>query len=98
MANNDPKALAACIRGMRNLTLTRQQLENNKVPVLAIIGEKDPLKVGVDCMAGVLADLKVVIGANGDHLSTFRSPKFTEALNEFLSAHARHPATASAGK
>jgi pimeloyl-ACP methyl ester carboxylesterase len=32
MANNDPKALAACIRGMRNLTLTRQQLENNKVP------------------------------------------------------------------
>jgi pimeloyl-ACP methyl ester carboxylesterase len=98
MASNDPKALAACMRGMLNLEITKQQLENNKVPVLSIIGEKDPLKVGVDNMTGVLANLKVVVVANGDHMSTFQSPKFTEAVNEFLSAHARHPATASAGK
>jgi pimeloyl-ACP methyl ester carboxylesterase len=98
MANNDPKALAACIRGMRNLENTKQQLEQNKVPVLAIIGEKDPLKVGVDNMTGVMANLKVIVVANGDHMSTFQSPKFTEAVNAFLSEHARQPATASVGK
>jgi pimeloyl-ACP methyl ester carboxylesterase len=98
MANNDPKALAACIRGMRNLEITKQQLEQNKVPVLAIIGEKDPLKVGVDEMTGVLANLKVVVVANGDHMSTFQSPKFTGSVNEFLRAHSHQPATASVGK
>jgi pimeloyl-ACP methyl ester carboxylesterase len=98
MAANDPKALAACIRGMKNLEITKQQLEQNKVPVLAIIGEKDPLKVGVDNMTGVMANLKVVVVKNGDHMSTFQSPKFTGAVNEFLSAHSRRPATASVGK
>jgi pimeloyl-ACP methyl ester carboxylesterase len=98
MANNDPKALACCIRGMLNLEITKQQLEQNKVPVLAIIGEKDPLKTGVDNLTGVMANLKIVVVSNGDHMSTFQSPKFTAAVNEFLSEHARHPATASVGK
>jgi pimeloyl-ACP methyl ester carboxylesterase len=94
MANNDAKALSACIRGMLNLQTTKQQLEQNKVPVLAIIGELDPLKKGVDNMTGVMANLKVVVVPGGDHITTFQSPKFTEALNEFLTEHARHPATA----
>jgi pimeloyl-ACP methyl ester carboxylesterase len=96
MANNDPKALAACMRGMANLQTTKQQLEENKVPVLAIIGEKDPLKKGVDAMIGVFANVKVIVVKNGDHMSTFQSPKFAQALNEFLSEHSKHPATASA--
>jgi pimeloyl-ACP methyl ester carboxylesterase len=98
MANNDPLALAACIRGMRNLEITKQQLEDNKVPVLAIIGQKDPLKVGVDKMTGVLSNLKVLVVAGGDHMSTFQSPKFIQAVNEFLSEHAKHPATAAVGR
>jgi pimeloyl-ACP methyl ester carboxylesterase len=98
MANNDPLALAACIRGMRNLEITKQQLEENKVPVLAIIGQKDPLKVGVDKMTGVLSNLKVLVVAGGDHMSTFQSPKFIQAVNEFLSEHAKHPATAAVGR
>jgi pimeloyl-ACP methyl ester carboxylesterase len=94
MANNDAKALSACIRGMLNLQTTKQQLEQNKVPVLAIIGELDPLKKGVDNMTGVMANLKVVVVPGGDHITTFQSPKFTEALNEFLTEHSQHPATA----
>jgi pimeloyl-ACP methyl ester carboxylesterase len=98
MAGNDAKALAACIRGMRNLAITKEQLEHNRVPVLAIIGEKDPLKVGVDAMTGVMANLKVVVVTKGDHMSTFQSPEVTATINAFLSAHSRHPATASVGK
>jgi len=98
MFANDPKALAACMRGMLKLQVTREQLVNNKVPVLAIVGDKDPLKKGVDAMDGVMSNLKVVIVKGGDHLSTFRSAQFQQTLNDFLAAHSRHPATASAGK
>ncbi len=98
MFANDPKALAACIRGMLKLQITREQLVNNTVPVLAIVGDRDPLKKGVDAMEGVMSNLKVVIVKGGDHMSTFRSAQFQEALNDFLAAHSRHPATASVGK
>jgi len=98
MFANDPKALAACIRGMLKLQVTREQLVNNKVPVLAIVGDKDPLKKGVDAMDGVMSNLKIVIVKGGDHMSTFRSAEFQQTLNDFLAAHSRHPATASAGK
>ena len=98
MFANDPLALAACIRGMLHLHITREQLVNNKVPVLAIIGEKDPLKKGVDAMEGVMSNLKVVVVKGADHMTTFRSAVFKQALNDFLSAHSVHAATASAGK
>ena len=48
MLTNDPKALAACIRGMRGLAVSEAELRANKVPTLALIGEIDPLKAGVD--------------------------------------------------
>jgi pimeloyl-ACP methyl ester carboxylesterase len=98
MLANDQQALAACIRGLLKLQVTREQLVNNKVPVLAIVGDKDPLKKGVDAMDGVMSNLKVVIVKGADHMSTFRSAEFQHTLNDFLAAHSRHPATASTGK
>jgi pimeloyl-ACP methyl ester carboxylesterase len=98
MLANDPKALSACIRGMLKLHIARETLEKNKVPVLAVIGELDPLKKGVDAMDGVLSNLKVVVVKGGDHMSTFRSPFFEQSIEDFLAAHSKHPATASAGK
>jgi pimeloyl-ACP methyl ester carboxylesterase len=98
MLANDPKALSACIRGMLKLHIARETLEKNKVPVLAVIGELDPLKKGVDAMDGVLSNLKVVVVKGGDHMSTIRSPLFEQSIEDFLAAHSKHPATASAGK
>lgn len=98
MLTNDPKALACCIRGMAKLTVPREQLEKNKVPTLAIIGEKDPLKRGVDALDGVMSNLKIVVVKGGDHMSTFRSSQFKSALDEFLKAHSHQPATAAVGK
>jgi pimeloyl-ACP methyl ester carboxylesterase len=96
MLANDPKALAACIRGMLRLQVSREQLMHNKVPVLAIVGDRDPLKRGVDAMDGVMSNLRIVIVKGGDHMSTFRSALFQQSLDDFLAAHSRHPATASA--
>ncbi|MGD9720743.1 MAG: alpha/beta fold hydrolase [Pirellulales bacterium] len=97
MANNDPKALAACIRGMAGLTVTEAQLRSNKVPALALIGSQDPLKLGVDEMAQVMANLRVEVIENTDHMTAFSAPKFIGDLQEFLGDHSLAPVGAAAG-
>ena len=54
LAQNDPMALAAVIRGMANLGVEKASLEANSVPTLAVIGSLDPLKAGVDAMDGIM--------------------------------------------
>jgi pimeloyl-ACP methyl ester carboxylesterase len=99
MFTNDAKALSACIRGAEALVVPREKLESNQVPILAIVGDKDPLKKGVDAMDGVMHNLKIVVVPGGDHMSTFRSSQFRDALLEFLAAHSHQPAVqAAAGK
>jgi pimeloyl-ACP methyl ester carboxylesterase len=97
MLNNDPKALAACIRGMRGLAVTEEKLRANKVPTLAIIGELDPLKAGVDELAKVMPGLKVDVIDGADHMTAFAKPQFVNDLKDFLDSHSRTPAAAAGG-
>ncbi len=95
---NDPKALAACIRGMGNTTVTEAELKANKVPTLALIGSDDPLKVGVDELAEVMPNLKVEVIEGTDHMTAFSNPEFIDGLTAFLAAHSEKvPATVGAG-
>ena len=96
MLNNDPKALAACIRGMKGLAVTEDKLRANKVPTLALIGEIDPLKVGVDEMQKVMTNLKVEVIDKADHMTAFYDPKFVDDLKEFLASHSMAKAAAAA--
>jgi pimeloyl-ACP methyl ester carboxylesterase len=98
MLTNDPEALAACIRGMRGLAVTEEQLRANKVPTLALIGEIDPLKVGVDELAKVMPGLKVEVIEGADHMTAFGRPKFVNDLKDFLASHSLAPAAAAGGK
>jgi pimeloyl-ACP methyl ester carboxylesterase len=86
-AANDTKALAAVIRGMPGLAVTDEQLKANKVPTLALIGEIDPLKKGVDDIKGRMANLRVVVIDGADHVSAFSSPEFIKELKDFLDKH-----------
>lgn len=100
MLTNDSKALAACIRGIKGLEVPEEKLKANKVPVLAIIGEKDPLKAGVDEMESRMSNLKVIVLPGADHMTCFTQPKFIADLKEFLASHSQAkaaPATAGAG-
>jgi pimeloyl-ACP methyl ester carboxylesterase len=98
MLTNDSKALAACIRAMPGLAVTEAALRGNKVPTLAIIGDKDPLKAGVDELAGCMANLKVVVVEGADHMTCFTSPKFVAALKDFLDAHSLAAAASAGGQ
>lgn len=84
---NDQKALAAVARAMNELAVTEQQLRNNRVPTLALIGEKDPLKVTVDEMAEVMPHLTVSVIPGADHFRAYSRPEFIRELKIFLGAH-----------
>ena len=92
MLSNDQKALAACIRAVSALAVTEEQLKFNKVPTLAIVGETDPLKVGVDDLKKVIPNLKVEVIKGADHGGALASPKFVDGINAFLKAHSTVPA------
>jgi pimeloyl-ACP methyl ester carboxylesterase len=92
LAFNDPKVLAAVARSMDAFTVTKEQLRSNRVPVLALIGEKDPLKAGVDKLDGALANLKIVVIPGANHMSAMSDPAFLSSLKSFL---AEHPAEAA---
>lgn len=84
---SDEKALAAVMRGFVDFAVTRAQLEANTVPVLSIVGEKDPLRDGVDAMIGVMANHEAVYIGGGDHFTTIRNPLFVDSLRSFLRKH-----------
>ncbi|MBI2827008.1 MAG: alpha/beta hydrolase [Planctomycetia bacterium] len=96
MLMNDPKALAACIRGMQALAVPEAKLKENKVPTLALIGEIDPLKIGVDELEPRMKNLRVIVIDGADHMNAFSNKAFIGGLKEFLAANAKNPKPAAA--
>lgn len=84
---NDTTALASAFRSMDGLTVTHDELANNAVPTLAVIGENDPLKVGVDAMAKVMGNLGVVVIEETDHMNAYAVPKYLETIIPFMQSH-----------
>jgi pimeloyl-ACP methyl ester carboxylesterase len=89
LARNDPKALAAVVRGgiNKDLALSEEQIKGLKMPALALVGEKDPVREGVDRLKEWLPGLQVVVIPKADHITTFGRPEFVTALAEFLGKH-----------
>lgn len=94
LSMNDPLALAAVARGGLP-RVPEAKIRANKIPALALIGENDPLKAGVDHLDGMMPNLKIVVVPGATHLTAFASPVFLESLKNFL---AEHPAKAGASK
>ncbi len=90
---NDMKALAATVRSWKDLSVSDEALKANKVPVLGLVGDRDPLKSSLDDLKGVLSGLEIETIPGGDHMNTFAMPQFSAAIQQFL---ARHPAKKAA--
>jgi pimeloyl-ACP methyl ester carboxylesterase len=84
---NDVEALAAVFRAMDKFDVKEDELKANRVPALAIVGEKDPLKVTVDELVGVMTELKVVVVADAGHMSCVFRPEFIASIRAFLAEH-----------
>lgn len=83
-AGNDGKALAAVTRGWRELAVPEAKAKANQVPVLALIGSIDPLKIRVDEMTGKLTGMSTVVIEGADHMNAPGRPEFAKELRGFL--------------
>jgi pimeloyl-ACP methyl ester carboxylesterase len=83
---NDAKALAAMIRGAghKDTRITEKQIQDIRVPTLAIVGADDPLKFGVDKLKELLPKTKVMVIDNAHHLNVYTRSEFVTALKVFL--------------
>jgi pimeloyl-ACP methyl ester carboxylesterase len=90
LMRNDARALAAVVRGginNKDLALSEAQVKGIKVPMLALVGEEDPLRGGVDALKMQLPGVKVVVIDKADHITAFIREEFVNALREFLQVH-----------
>jgi pimeloyl-ACP methyl ester carboxylesterase len=94
LAFNDPKAMAACMRGFKEATELRiidiaKDLRKGNRPILAIVGDRDPFKPGVDELKKEVPDTELVVVKDGDHVSTVMSPEFVKCVLSFLGEYKR---------
>lgn len=78
-AGADPDALLACIEGVAGASLAIP----GSIPVLFVVGEDDPVPVGVQELAREWGSDVVTIPGR-DHVSTLTSRTFKDAAIEFL--------------
>jgi pimeloyl-ACP methyl ester carboxylesterase len=81
---NDNRAMTCIMQRFPDLSVTEEELRANRVPVLSIVGTKDPLRAGADAMVGVMANHRAVFVKGGDHFTTIFRKEFLASLHEFL--------------
>ncbi|HVS12525.1 MAG TPA: alpha/beta hydrolase [Thermoanaerobaculia bacterium] len=84
LADNDPAALAAVVRGMGSLGVPESALNAIEIPILAVVGSLDPLAAGVDALSERLPRVVVERIEGADHLTAVASPLLRESILEFL--------------
>ena len=84
---NNEEIIADVLRSLSELEVSEEALRNNRVPVLSIVGDADPLKRGVDAMDGILGRHETVIIPRGTHYSTLNKRQLVSALKTFLEKH-----------
>ncbi|MBI3491642.1 MAG: alpha/beta hydrolase [Acidobacteria bacterium] len=90
IGRNDPIALAYVQRGNKEQVVTVAQVRALKMPLLAVVGSADPLKVGVDAFKTVMPSLNVVVIDGATHSGARGAParpEFAAAVHDFLTAH-----------
>jgi pimeloyl-ACP methyl ester carboxylesterase len=92
LGRNDPLALAAVQRGNKTLAVTAADVKAFKMPLLAIVGGRDPIKAGVDLFKQMKPDVQVVVIDGATHSGAQAAParpEFFAAMRDFLIAHRR---------
>lgn len=97
MSVNDPLALAAIARSNSQLLVAETSLRKNRLPVLAMVGQLDPLKDSVEALVDVLPELEVVFIPGADHDTAFTHVQFKSKLIEFLNKHRQQAQAVQAG-
>ncbi len=84
---SDRRALAACIRGSRQV-LSREQAAAIKAPVLVAVGSKDPIAGSPEALAALIPGAKALSIPGRDHMLAVGDKVFKAGVLEFLKARA----------
>ena len=82
---SDRRALAACIRGSRQV-LSREQAATIKVPVLVAVGTKDPIAGSPEALAALIPGAKPLDIPGRDHMLAVGDKVFKAGVLDFLEA------------
>ena len=95
LADDDPLALAAAVRGFReSMLVTLDEIRGLSMPLLLVVGSADRSQERIDAFEGLQPELKVVIIDGATHSGPSgapRRPEFVAAVREFLNAHPASP-------
>lgn len=84
---SDRRALAACIRGSRQV-LTREQAASIQTPTLIAVGTKDVVAGSAEQLAAVMPNAKALPIPNRDHMLAVGDKVFKAGVLQFLEGHA----------
>jgi pimeloyl-ACP methyl ester carboxylesterase len=81
---NDPRALVGVIRGTPELALSEDELSRIAIPILGVVGERDPMMAPAQAMVGKLRDHQLVIVRGADHIEAPMRAELVEALRRSI--------------
>ncbi len=81
---SESQAMANVMKQFPEMEVSEEQLKNNMIPVLAIVGTNDPLKVGVVELEKYLSNARFVYLEGRDHMTAMTGNKFCNLALEFL--------------
>jgi pimeloyl-ACP methyl ester carboxylesterase len=84
---SDRRALAACIRGSRQV-LTREQAGTICVPVLIAVGTKDPIAGSAEALAAIMPNARALPIPDRDHMLAVGDKVFKAGVQRFLQENA----------
>jgi pimeloyl-ACP methyl ester carboxylesterase len=84
---SDRRALAACIRGSRQV-ITREQAASIETPTLVAVGTKDPIAGSAEELAAVMPHVTALPIPDRDHMLAVGDKAFKAGVLEFLAANA----------
>lgn len=86
MPGNDLIALSAVTSSFLQLDgITEDELRNNNIPLLYIVGEQDNQKFAVNRVKPVVSNAQFIEIPDADHIDTYQFPILLESIIEFLS-------------
>ena len=80
---SDRRALAACIRGSRQV-MSREEAAGIKVPVLIAVGSKDPIAGSAEELAALIPGAKALTIPDRDHMLAVGDKVFKAGVLKFL--------------
>jgi pimeloyl-ACP methyl ester carboxylesterase len=84
---SDRRALAACIRGSRQV-LTREQAASIQTPTLIAVGTKDPIAGSAEALAAIMPRAKALPIPDRDHMLAVGDKVFKAGVLQFLQENA----------